>query len=172
MQPTEQLARIVSALDELVGRLTVDDLGNPTPCDRFTVHDVLDHLMMLGGSGAYWFRGEEAPVISAPPVYGWVPVREFRTAMHDLLEAVDSDGAMDRTIATPRGEMTGDTFARFVAVDALTHGRDVATAAGVEFELAADVIAAVDEFARGLDRPLPTTNQQHQRMHQHAHSQE
>lgn len=171
MQPTEQLARIVSALDGLVARLTVDDLGNPTPGDRGTVHDVLDRLMVLGGSGAHWFRGEEAPVISAPPVYGWVPVREFRTAMHDLLEAVHSDGAMDRTIATPSGEMNGDTFARLVAVDALTHGRDVATATGVEFQLAADVIAAVDGFACGLDRPLPTTNQ-HQRMHQHAHCQE
>lgn len=148
MQPTDQLAHIVTALDRLVGEIDADDLNNPTPCDKFTVHDVLDHMMVLGGTFAFWFRGEEAPELKAPPVYGRVPATEFRTAMTDLLDAVRSPGAMERVIGTPMGEMPGDAFARFVAFDGLIHGWDLATAAGLDYDVPPDVVGAVDGFAR------------------------
>ena len=148
MQPTDQLAHIVAELNRLVGEIEADDLNHSTPCDKFTVHDVLDHMMVLGGTFAYWFRGEEAPELKAPPVYGRVPAAEFRTAMSDLLDAVRSPGAMERVIGTPMGEMPGETFARFVAFDGLIHGWDLATATGLGYDVPSDVVEAVDEFAR------------------------
>lgn len=148
MEPTEQLEHIVPTLNALVGRIEAAQLNDPTPCDNFTVHDVLDHMIVLGGTFAYWFRGEEAPAIMAPPVYGRVPAAEFTTAMNDLLEATRSPGAMDRIISAPIGEMPGCAFARFVAFDGTVHGWDLATAAGLSYELPADVVDAVDGFAR------------------------
>jgi uncharacterized protein (TIGR03086 family) len=148
MEPTEQLSLIVPTLTAMVDRIEPTQLTHPTPCSAFTVHDVLDHMIVLGGSFAYWFRGQEAPEISAPPVYGWVPAAEFRRAMDDLLDAVNSPGAMERTITAPIGEMPGSTFARFVAFDGLIHGWDLASATGLTFELPPAVVAAVDEFAR------------------------
>ncbi len=50
--------------------------------------------------------------------------------MHDLLDAVHSDGALERTISSPVGEMPGDTFARLVAFDGLVHGSGIARATG------------------------------------------
>lgn len=148
MDPRQQLAHLVPALTALVDRIEPAQLNNPTPCSRFTVHDVLDHMIVGGGSFAYSFRGEDAPEASPPPVYGWVPAAEFRKAMEDLLDALASPGAMERTISAPVGEMAGATFARFVAFDGLVHGWDIASATGLDFEPAPDVIAAVDEFAR------------------------
>ena len=148
MEPTDQLAEIVPALNALVERIDVTQLGNRTPCDQFTVHDVLDHMIVLGGSFAYAFRGEDAPEISAPAVYGRVPAAEFTAAMNDLFDATRSPGAMERVIATPMGEMPGSTFARLVAFDGTVHGWDLATAAGLLYELPVDVVDAVDGFAR------------------------
>lgn len=42
----------------------------------------------------------------------------------------------------------GETFARLVAFDGLIHGWDLASATGQTLEVSADVIGAVDEFAR------------------------
>ncbi len=148
MEPTEQLAHIVPTLTALVDRIDATQLNDPTPCDDFTVHDVLDHMIVLGGTFAYWFRGEDAPEITAPPVYGRVPAAEFTAAMNDLLDATRSPGAMDRVIPSPMGDMPGSTFARLVAFDGTVHGWDLATAAGIPYELPTDVVDAVDGFAR------------------------
>ena len=115
MHPTEQLSSILPAVSALVDRIQVLQMNDPTPCDNFTVHGVLDHMMVLGGTFSYWFRGEDAPQLDPPGVYGWVPAGEFREVMGDLLDAVKSPGAMERTIDSPVGAMSGDQFARFNA---------------------------------------------------------
>jgi uncharacterized protein (TIGR03086 family) len=148
MEPTEQLASILPALSALVDRIGPTQLNNPTPCAKFTVHDVLDHMIVLGGSFSYLFRGQEAPDLNAPPAYGVVPAAEFRSTIDDLLAAVQSPGAMTRVIAAPIGDVLGATFARFVAFDGLVHGWDLATATSLHYEIHPAVIDSVDEFAR------------------------
>jgi uncharacterized protein (TIGR03086 family) len=149
MDSAEQLSHILPNVNAVVDRIGADQLHDATPCSRFTVHDVLDHMIVLGGSFAYWFRGEEAPEIMAPAVYGRVPAPEFRKTMDDLLDAVRSPGAMERLIRAPIGEMPGSVFAQFVAFDGLVHGWDLATATGQGYEVPPAVVAAVDNFARG-----------------------
>jgi len=104
---------------------------------------VLEH--MVGGATMFAaaFRGTEPP--DSLPVDA---VAAFPTAMDGLLDAVKSPGALDRTIHAPFGEVPGETFARFVALDGLVHGWDIATSTGRPYEPAADVVAAVDAFAR------------------------
>jgi uncharacterized protein (TIGR03086 family) len=148
MEPTEQLARIVPIVSALVDRIDAAQLNDPTPCADFTVHDVLDHMIVGASTFAHAFRGEAAPGIMAPPVYGRVPAAEFSAAMRDLLAATRSPGAMDRVLNAPMGEMRGSTFARLVAFDGTIHGWDLATACGLSYELPADAVDAVDGFVR------------------------
>lgn len=148
MEPTEQLAVILPTVNELVDRIDPADLQNPTPCTNFTVHDVLDHMIVLGGSFAHLFRGDQPPEQSAPVTEGRVPAPEFRKAMDELFDAVRSDGALERTVVSPVGEMPGETFARLVAFDGLVHGWDIARATGLTYDLPPDVVDAVDTFAR------------------------
>lgn len=148
MQPSDQLAVILPTLSDLVDRIEPADLGAPTPCERFDVQGVLDHMIGLGGAFAYLFRGEQPPEPATPVHDGRVPAAAFRRAMDDLYAAVCSDGAMERTVRSPVGEMPGETFARLVAFDGLVHGWDLARGTGLDFALRDDVVDAVDSFAR------------------------
>lgn len=148
MEATTQLGAILPAVERLVARIEPAQLEDPTPCDDFTVLDVIQHMTVLGSQFAYQFRGESPPEIEAPKVYGWVPRSEFQEAMGRLRAAVDSPGAMERTIAAPFGDVDGDTFARFVAFDGLVHGWDIARAIGRDYEVDDVVVAEVDAFAR------------------------
>ena len=148
MGPIEQLSYILPTCSSVVDRIQTMQMNDPTPCDRFTVHDVLNHMMVLGGTFTYMFRGQEAPELRPPAVYGWVPSKEFREVMDDLLDAVKSPGALERTIESPLGAMDGETFARLVAFDGLVHGWDLATSTGQRFELPPAVVDSVGDFAR------------------------
>jgi uncharacterized protein (TIGR03086 family) len=147
MDPRRQLDAILPLLDDLVAGLTPDDLHAATPCARFDVSDVLAH--MVGGATVFAaaFRGDPTP-----PSDGAAPphdlVAAFPEAMLRLAAAVRSPGAMERTIASPFGEMPGETFARLVALDGLVHGWDLAIASGQPYDPPADVVAAVEAFAR------------------------
>ena len=77
----------------------------------------------------------------------------FQVAMNDLLEAVNSPGALQRTIDTPFGPMPGSTFARLVAFDGLIHGWDLATSTQQEWDPHEEVVAEVDAFARQAIAP-------------------
>lgn len=148
MTPIEQLSEILPTLSDVVDRITPDQLDNPTPCSKFTVRDVLDHMLVLGGTFAYAFRGEDAPSVEPPPRDARVPAAEFRKTMDDLLDAVRSPGAMTRTVTSPMGEMPGETFARLVAFDGLVHGWDLARSTGQQYGIVDAVVDDVDQFAR------------------------
>jgi uncharacterized protein (TIGR03086 family) len=149
MGPIEQLNSILPALNDLVDTIEVEQLGAPTPCTEFTVHDVLDHMIVLGTAFGYAFRGETPPAVTAPAVYGRVPAAELRDTMDRLLGAVRSEGALERILDTPLGPMDGETFARVVALDGLLHGWDLAVATGRTFRVDPDVVAAVADLATG-----------------------
>ncbi len=148
MGPIEQLSTILPTCCAVVDRIQVMQMNDPTPCEQFTVHDILNHMMVLGGTFTYMFRGEEAPELSPPGVYGWVPAAEFREVMDELLEAIKSPGALERTIESPVGTMDGETFARLVAFDGLVHCWDLATATGQQVDVPAEIVAAVSDFAQ------------------------
>ena len=146
--PIHQLRTILPAVSDLVDGIRPEQLIDPTPCDDFTVHDVIDHMIVLGSGFAHLFRGEAVPEITAPPVLDRVPADEFRAAMDDLVDAVQTDGAMDRVLDTPIGRMPGATFAAVVAFDGLVHGWDLSVATGRPYGPAPEVVDAVAGFAR------------------------
>lgn len=148
MEPTDQLAQILPALTDLAEGIRPEQLGDPTPCSDFTVQDILDHILVLGGSFAHQYRGEPVPPIDPSPRNGQVPAARVRDTLTGLLDAIRSPGALDRTISAPVGEVPGETFARLLAFDGLIHGWDLATATGQPYEVPEAVVADVDDFVR------------------------
>jgi uncharacterized protein (TIGR03086 family) len=144
MDPRTQLDEILPRLNELVAPLDETQLDAPTPCANFAVRNILEH--MVGGATMFAavFRGE-TPSDVAPPTD---LVAAFPVAMAALRAAVDTPGALERSIPAPIGDVTGETFARFVAMDGLVHGWDIATATGKPYDPPAGIVAAVDAFAR------------------------
>ena len=141
---------VLSQLDELgpllagvVGGISPAQLDNPTPCSAFTVQGVLEH--MIGGATMFaaGFRGvEPSPPDTADVLAGFGP------ALSGLAEAMHEPGALERTIQAPFGEVPGETFARFVVLDGLVHGFDLATATGQAYEPPDALVAEVEAFAR------------------------
>lgn len=153
IHPIDQLEAVMPQVTAVVDRIAGMQMNDPTPCADFTVHGVLNHMFVGGGTFAHLFRGEEPPEVTPPAVYGWVPAAEFREAMSDLVDATRSPGALERNIPTPVGEMPGETFARFVAVDALIHGWDLARATGQPYDPPEELVQVIDRFARAAITP-------------------
>lgn len=149
MDPLTQLGQVGPLLMGVTAGLAPDDLDRPTPCAGFTVRGVLEH--MIGGATAFAaaYRGETPgePDLS-DPCHG------LGVALGDLVAAVSAPGALDQTVAAPFGDVPGETFARFIALDGLVHGWDLAVATGQPYEPSDELVAAVDGFARGALDPL------------------
>jgi uncharacterized protein (TIGR03086 family) len=143
----QQLEQIAPMLGDIVSHLSAADLGRPTPCAKFAVADVLEHMIAGASAFAPGFRGDGSQ--PQPPTEGDVFAR-WNAAMGALMEAVHIDGAPEHTISSPFGDVTGAYFARYVALDGLTHAWDLATASGQAFAPPADLVAEVDAFAREL----------------------
>jgi len=153
MGPLEQLDVLEGLLGRVASGITPDDLGRPTPCAKFTVRDVLGH--MIGGATQFaaGFRGEAPPAVTADVADGPEVVARAGAALGELGSAIRSPGALDRIVAAPFGEVPGDVFARFVVLDGLVHGWDLAVATSQPYDPPASLVAAVEEFARQAIAP-------------------
>ena len=154
MEGNQQLAIIIPMLKELGAGIQLEQLGGSTPCASFTVSDVLNHMTGLATAYAPAFRGDPPPNgDSSASSGGEGSNREFQDAMDALLGAVESPGALQRTIDTPFGPMPGSMFARLVAFDGLVHGWDLATSTQQRWDVPDTVVAEVDAFARQTIAP-------------------
>lgn len=153
MGPLEQLDELEPLLGQVASAIAPDDLDSPTPCDTFTVRGVLGH--MIGGATQFgaMFRGETPPAVAADVAAGPDVVARAGNALGGLMGAMRSPGALDRTIAAPIGEMPGEAFARFVVLDGLVHGWDLATATGQPYSPSDSLVAEADAFARQAIAP-------------------
>lgn len=98
----------------------IPDLDAPTPCDEWSVRDLLNHMLdtqqyFLGAA-----RGEDAspPGPNPPDVLGADPSADFERMRCDVIEAFGRDGVIEKT-----GPALGIAFA-----DQLLHGWDLSRA--------------------------------------------
>lgn len=143
MDVLSQLDQLGPLLGGVAGNIKPDHLENQTPCAKFTVRGVFEH--MIGGATTFAaaFRGVEP----APPDTSDV-LADFGPVLTDLVAAIREPGALDQTIQTPMGEMPAEAFARFIVVDGLVHGWDLARATGQPYDPPDALVAEVDAFAR------------------------
>jgi uncharacterized protein (TIGR03086 family) len=144
MDVRSQLDELGPLLARVVGEISPDQLDSSTPCAQFTVQGVLEH--MIGGATA--FAAAFLGVEPGPPHTADV-LADFGPALTSLAEAIHEPGALERTIDAPFGEVPGETFARFVVLDGLVHGWDLATATGQSYEPPDALVAEVESFAQG-----------------------
>jgi len=108
------------ALDQLAGLLAdvpAGKQGDPTPCPRWRVQDLVDHIVAAPSRFARMTRGE-AVDWSVTPTAGPEPVARFRSNAEDLLRAVADAG--------PEAPVTPNWQCAELAV----HTWDLATAIG------------------------------------------
>ncbi len=144
-------AAILASID-LVAAARPADLSLATPCDGWTLADLLTHMTAQHHGFAAAARGRGAdPDIWRPEPYAAAisadPSGTYAAAAHDVLAAFAADGVDEALFALPEFgrdvTVAGETAMGFHFVDYVAHGWDVAATLGTPFTLPADVIAAV-----------------------------
>jgi uncharacterized protein (TIGR03086 family) len=148
MDINDQLDEIAPQLATVASGVRLDQFDNATPCAKFKVRDLFDH--MIGGAGglAAQLRGDEP----APPrsVRDEERAEALTEALDDLCASARTPGALGREITLPFGVVPGSVVVRFLTVDGMVHTWDIATATGQEFRPDDGLAGAVLESARQL----------------------
>jgi uncharacterized protein (TIGR03086 family) len=152
------LERGHSALRVVTARLTGADLGRATPCERWTVAQVLQHAAgdQLAYVSAITGRGGPADDPFAPSgTLTGTPaalVEPALTAAATAFATVDPAGTTPTPL--PQGVLPAATAAGAAALDAGVHAWDIAVATGQPSPLDDEFAAALLPVARALVEPL------------------
>ena len=138
MDPVEALARTYDALERLLGSLDDDDLSKPTPCEGWTVHQLLNHAVGAVDIFTWTVRDGDPFAVPDPDVdqLDGDPAGSLREAADENLAAWRLPGAAD----VPTGVVPGVSLCEFLLGDVVVHTWDVATATGRPAGLDAEVV--------------------------------
>ncbi|MGW2210937.1 TIGR03086 family metal-binding protein [Streptomyces sp. NPDC001781] len=141
----------VRATAPVVDGVTDEQLGAPTPCSRYDVRDLLNHLFHVVTSFQKLAVGEPADLASAGEYLASGDWRSrFREEGTRLAQAWATPGSVEGI--SPGMGLPQRTLAYMVLGDLLVHGWDLARATGQEY---APDAATVEEVAPELEKIAP-----------------
>jgi uncharacterized protein (TIGR03086 family) len=120
----------------------------PTPCSEWDVRALVNHmtrgnlnyvLLLHGGSRAEFLAARDADALGADPVAA------FTESVRVCAEAFAEDGALDRVVDYPLGELTGRRALAVRTADSTVHTWDLARALGATGTLDPDLVAWIDD---------------------------
>lgn len=131
----------MTLFEEELAKVGPDDWDRPTPCEGWTVEDLVRHTADTAARAAVFLRGETwaARESQAPPVEQWAASRD------GLLEVLDGT-ELDVRWPLPADAAHGRLM--YNGCDFVVHRWDLAVALGQEEELPAEWVALMDDFFR------------------------
>jgi len=163
MGSTDNLERAFASTAKVLANVSASQFDDPTPCASWDVRALVNHIV---GSTTFFAVAAEtgvAPTESAPDATGGDVVGTFEAGAARAVRAFGAEGAMEKVMRLPFGELPGAVFVNIAATDAFTHGWDLARATGqstdLDPELAEQFLAgakiAIPESFRGPDGQAP-----------------
>ena len=140
--PSDQLKFQLDSMHDLVAGVKPDQWTNTTPCDGWAVRDVVNHLALGGTMFAASFRGDTMeidPENPEPDILGENPLAVIDAVRADLVQSMDSPGAMDRDAVLPFATLPAQVAVDIARFDVLVHLYDIAVSTGQPFDPPADV---------------------------------
>jgi uncharacterized protein (TIGR03086 family) len=145
MDSFEYASVTLTACRSVLGRLTVDDLARPSPCAKYTVGEVGEHVVrsmvllasVAGGSVAGSAEGgldERVTVTAEAALAAW------------------RRRGLDGSVAVGRSTLPASLAVEIIPLELLVHGWDIARATGSGI----DVPPAAAEYVLGRARSLVT----------------
>ncbi|HWF17233.1 MAG TPA: TIGR03086 family metal-binding protein [Acidimicrobiales bacterium] len=123
--------------------------GDVTPCASWSVKELVDHIV----NGTNYFAGTAET--GTPPADDALPavtpggfLEDFDAGSARAVRAFGADGAMERIMHLPFGELPGSVYVNIACGDTFTHGWDLARATGQSTDLDPVVAAQILEFAK------------------------
>jgi uncharacterized protein (TIGR03086 family) len=145
-----------------LANVSADQMDLPTPCASWSVRDLVNHI--VGGTTYFAVTAETgtaSPVRDADHAAGDFKA-QFDEGAQRAVEAFSAEGAMEKPMKLPFGELPGSAFVFIASTDTFTHGWDLAKATGQSTDLDAAIAVQLldaaqlipDEF-RGPDGQAP-----------------
>jgi uncharacterized protein (TIGR03086 family) len=133
----ELLAKCFASTRGVLANVTPEQLeGATTPCASWSVKELVDHIV----NGTTWFavtaETGTTPADDAYPAFtadNFVDVFDAGSAR--AVKAFAADGAMERIMHLPFGDLPGAAFVYIASGDTFTHGWDLAKATGQSTDL-------------------------------------
>ncbi len=131
----ELLSQAYTSTGAVLAGVSSADLDRATPCASWQVRELVNHV--VGGAG--WFAAiaatGETPETEAQDFCAGDFKAVFAEDSARCVAAFAADGAMERIMQLPFGEMPGSAFVNIATVDTFTHGWDLARATGQSSDL-------------------------------------
>ena len=155
MDEVATMHRVIMETTRVVDQIEPAQLDNPSPCDGWTVRDVLNHI--TGGATMFGLcvRDGEVPdeklgALMTGDNLGTDYKGAWTRATEDAEEAFAIPGAMDRIVKLPFGEMPAGMAVNIAIFDVATHAWDLAKATGQSTDLDPEVSAAAYAVAQTM----------------------
>ena len=146
--PADQISYQAGALHDLVAGVQADQWGNQTPCAKWSVRDLVNHLVGGGTIFAASFRGESVEMESATPdMLGDDATSAWDGVIASFETAVSAPGAMDREVVLPFATLPAQVALDIASFDLLVHAWDLARATGQSFDPPDNVVTAGRQVA-------------------------
>jgi uncharacterized protein (TIGR03086 family) len=131
------LQRVVDETTVVVNDVSEDQMGNPSPCEGWTVRDVMNHI--TGGATLFAISAEQGSVpdeqlgqLMGGDNLGSDPQAAWAAAASRAMAAFGQPGVLEKTVKLPFGEMPAGVALNIAIFDVLTHAVDIASSTGQE----------------------------------------
>jgi uncharacterized protein (TIGR03086 family) len=163
--PLRPLATAVEVAAALVSGVRADQWDLPTPCEQWSVRQLVNHV--VGGNRLF------TRVLSGRPLppreqlgqrahqdqLGDDPAAAFRTSADELLAAFRAPGVLEREHTVPAATLPGPAVVHLRTVEILVHGWDLARATGQPVPFPDELVEPEIAFSEQLLPRLPEGRQ-------------
>jgi len=149
---TAPFQQAIATTRAVLANVSADQMQNATPCGSWDVAGVINHVV---GAQNFFVAG----MTGQPPAGGdtnWAEgdfVASFDEAAAAAVACFEADGALQRMVKMPFGEMPGAAVLGLAMTDTFTHGWDIAKATGQSTDLAPELAAGILAQARQMVQP-------------------
>jgi uncharacterized protein (TIGR03086 family) len=153
MDSITMMNKVLGETSRIVDGIQPDQLDNPTPCEGWTVRDVLNHI--TGGAEMFTIAATEGKV--SDEKLGQLMVGDnlgsdykaaFAAASDRAQQAFGAPGVAEKMVTLPFGEMPAGVAVNFAIFDVTTHAWDLAKGTGQGTDLDPEVLGAALDAAQ------------------------
>ncbi len=149
---TQPLQHVIATTRTVLENVTADQLQNQSPCAQWDVAGVINHLIGAQAFFAAGLTGQPPTGSDAEPAAGDF-LTAFDQATQECLDCFEADGAMERVVKMPFGEMPGQAVLGLAMTDMFAHAWDIAKATGQSTDLAPELAGQILASSRQMIQP-------------------
>jgi uncharacterized protein (TIGR03086 family) len=133
------MERVLDKAGEVVDNVDPAQLTNSTPCTEWTVRDVMNHVVGGATMFAECVENGSIPDDRFGQLMGGDNLGEdYKGAFHQATDraraAFGGEGALEKTVKLPFGEMPAGIALNIAVMDVMTHAVDIARATGQKID--------------------------------------